>query len=526
MTKNIRIKFLLLFLLILMINSKTAYAEKINILNSNLIIYSEKVVSKESGVSVFENKVLLIFQDFTLECDYLFVDSKRGYIKAKGNIRAINNEIEILCSEVEIDTFLESVKIKKAEVSLSDNIKFTAKEIFALKKFINMDGFKFANDDFKIPIDYSILIDKIKVLPILNGQYFFTQVKDVNTGIFNFDNLSPIPVPFYSFYIKNPLIPKNYNYQRRIRGFYDIGSYFFRGGFDGYSGLWSNFTFSYLSSKNSNGFFTAQYGTFSNLDLSIYHDLTDNQDNLIQFSGLYYNYDRNLKRNLFSGTLNFTHDWKDEILNLRFSLNQKNNETLINRLPEIALNSLYRYEPVTQIQYKYGIEAARFFITEKDKKQDIGKLELNLNLNTKRYAVDFFKNKFYLQGLTEVNSLYYFNNGNQNAFSWQLEAESKIYDKFTYLLRYRQRNVFAKNPVSFENMANYSVFVLQLNYFFNDFINFSVSNEFSIIDKKFNDLFLLVNYESKYYDIDLLLEISPYQIQNSSIRSNFKINNF
>ncbi len=245
MTKNIRIKFLLLFLLILMINSKIAYAEKINILNSNLIIYSENVVSKESGVSVFENKVLLIFQDFTLECDYLFVDSKRGYIKAKGNIRAINNEIEILCSEIEIDTLLESVKIKKAEVSLSDNIKFTAKEIFALKKFINMDGFKFTNDDFKIPIDYSILIDKIKVLPILNGQYFFTQVKDVNTGIFNFDNLSPIPVPFYSFYIKNPLIPKNYNYQRRIRGFYDIGAYFFRGGFDGYSGLWSNFTFSY-----------------------------------------------------------------------------------------------------------------------------------------------------------------------------------------------------------------------------------------------------------------------------------------
>ena len=33
--------------------------------------------------------------------------------------------------------------------------------------------------------------------------------------------------------------------------------------------------------------------------------------------------------------------------------------------------------------------------------------ELNLNLNTKRYDVDFFKNKFYLQGLTEVNSLYY-----------------------------------------------------------------------------------------------------------------------
>lgn len=521
--KEAMISYCFLFFLF----SNQALAEKVSISEKNVTIYSNTSSINNNGVSSYDGNVLLIFDDFTIEADSLIFDINKGYVTIKGNIRLINNEIEVFAPEINIDLKLESVKITNPSVNVSNYIDFKAKEIFALKSFINIDGFRFDEKDEKIPFNYSLIIDKIKVLPIFNNKYFYTQIYDINGGIFNFDNLSPVNFPAYSFYLRNPSIPKVYTDQRRVRGFYDTGSYFVNGGLDGLSGPWISGTVAYMSNKNSNGFLTAQYSLYSGLDLNIYQDLTDNKDNLIQFSSQYYNYHPYLKKSLFSSNLSFIHDWKYEILSARFSVNQTAGTTVVNKLPELTLSSVYRIEPNTGIQYKYITEASRLFVEEKNKKtQDIGKLKLNLAVNTPKYNLNMFNNSFYFQGLSESDFLYYFDKGNQQAFAWQLEMESKIFEKFSYSLRYRQRNSFGKNPVIFENLANYNLIGLQFNYFINDFITLATFNEFNLKDNKLTDVFMLASYKTKHYDMDLLIDINPYNIQDSGVRSNFNIRNF
>ena len=525
--KNCKLNLFMLFLLALGINTKQALAEKVSISEKNVTIYSNTSSINNNGVSSYDGNVLLIFDDFTIEADSLIFDINKGYVTIKGNIRLINNEIEVLAPEINIDLKLESVKITNPSVNVNNYIDFKAKEIFALKSFINIDGFRFDEKDEKIPFNYSLIIDKIKVLPIFNNKYFYTQIYDVNGGIFNFDNLSPVNFPAYSFYLRNPSIPKVYTDQRRVRGFYDTGSYFVNGGLDGLSGPWISGTVAYMSNKNSNGFLTAQYSLYSGLDLNIYQDLTDNKDNLIQFSSQYYNYHPYLKKSLFSSNLSFIHDWKYEILSARFTVNQTAGTTVVNKLPELTLSSVYRIEPNTGIQYKYITEASRLFVEEKNKKtQDVGKLKLNLAVNTPKYNVNMFNNSFYFQGLSESDFLYYFDKGNQQAFAWQLEMESKIFERFSYSLRYRQRNSFGKNPVIFENLVNYNLIGLQFNYFINDFITLAAFDEFNLKDNKLTDVFMLASYKTKHYDMDLLIDINPYNIQDSGVRTNFNIRNF
>lgn len=522
--------YLLLFLVFFIFTetfSKEVLAEKLGILDKSITIYSKTSSINNNGVSSYEGNVLLIYDDFTIEADSLFFDVNKGYINIRGNIRLIANEVEIISPEINIDLKLESIKIINPQVSISNYIDFKAKEIFALKTFLTIDGFRFDEKDQRIPFNYSLVIDKIKILPIFNNKYFYTQIYDVNGGIFNLDNLAPISFPAYNFYLRNPNIPKVYADQRRVRGFYDTGSYFVNGGLDGLNGPWVSGTVAYMSNKNSNGFLTAQYSLYSGLDLSIYQDLTDNADNLIQFSSQYYNYNPYLKKSLFSSNLSFIHDWKYEILSARFAVNQTSGSTIINKLPELTLSSVYRVEPNTGIQYKYTTEASRLFVEEKNKKvQDIGKLKLNFALNSPKFNLNILNNSFNFQGLSETDLLYYFDSGNQQAFSWQLETESKILDRFSYSIRYRQRNSLGKNPVIFENLANYNLFGLQFNYFINDFITLGAFNEFNIKDLKFNDVFILTSYKTKHYDIDLLIDVNPYNILDSGVRSNFNIRNF
>ncbi|MBC7473968.1 MAG: hypothetical protein H7263_06720 [Candidatus Sericytochromatia bacterium] len=494
-------------------------------LKKEVIFYSDKMTTINKSTIILENKVLLIYKDFTLESDYLLFDMEKGQIKAKGNVRAINGDIQVLCDEIEVDTFLESVKIKSANVNLNKLYSFQAKDIFVIKGLFSINGFRFNDNDTKHPIRYSVLVDQLNIFPFYNNKYFYLQINDVNGSVFNWEKLSPLSFPSYSLFVRNPTIPKNYLYQRRIRGYFQAGSFFVNGSlFDSYRGPSASITTSYFNNDYSTGYFTAEYGLYSKLNLSLYHDLTDNNGNLAQLSASYEQYDRVLKKSNVSGDLTLLHDWKYDTLGLRVALNQTYGTELIQRLPEFYLSSIFRVEKYTGLSYRYNIDIARFLLTDnKNKTTNINRLKFNVDLNSPNF---YLKENIYLQLLTNTLFYYSFDNNLQSSFAGQIELNHELTNFLNYSVSYRQRFTKGKNLVDFENLTNNRFAGLQINYRLNDAIEFAGFTEFDLNTLKLSNVDFITNYNTDYYQTSFLLNIDLYNIFGVNLRANFKLKDY
>lgn len=520
---RVRTYFLtLIFCLLILINPCYSETEN-NLLKKEIIFYSDKLTGLDKDTIILENRVLLLYKSFTLEADYVYIDFKNGHIKAKGNVRAINNEVQVNCESIEVDIILESIKLTKANVDINNRVKFFADSLFLLKEYYSVSGFKF-NDNTIVPLNYSIDLKNISIFPFYGGDYFYLQLEKINADLFGWKNISPIDYPNYSFFIRNPTLPRDYVYQRRIRGFYQTGSFFLNAGSDLYRGPWLSGTVSYFGNRYSNGFLTLEYGALSQFQGSVYQDLTDNNGNLIQFSGVAKQYDRFLKRPHVSGDIVFLHDWQYDTLSIRTSLNQSLGETIINRLPEVSLNSIFRREINTGIRYRYNIDLTRYVVQEKDTQiQDVGRMRITTNINSPKL---FLNDKLYFQLLTDGIISHYFGKDTQLSGAGQITFNHDVLNNFSYSLRYRQRFVTGKSPLAFENI-NPSQFVgLQLNYRPFDFIELNAFNEYSIINHRFSDISLAATYTSKYYLISGLFSIDTENILNSGISANFRVRDF
>lgn len=521
--KRVRTYILTLIFFLSVLSNKSHCETQTEKLKKEVIFYSDKLNTLDKDTLILENRVLLIYQSFTLEADYLFLDFKNGHIKAKGNVRAINNEVQVNCEAIEVDIFLESVKLTNANVDINNRIKFFAKSLFLLKDYYSVNGFKF-NDKTIGPLDYSINLENISIFPFSNGNYFYLQLNDINADLFGWKNVSPIGYPNYSFFMRNPVLPKDYVYQRRIRGFYQTGSFFLNAGSDLYRGPWASGTFSYFGNRYSNGFLTLEYGALSQFQGSVYQDLTDNNGNLIQFSGVAKQYDRFLKRPHVSGDIVFLHDWQYETLGIRTSLNQNYGETIVNKLPEVSLGSIFRREVNTGIRFRYNTELTRYIIQEKDKQvQDIGRIRITTNINSPKL---FFNDRIYFQLLADGIISHYFTKDTQLSGAGQALFNHEVLNNFSYSLRYRQRFVTGKSAVSFENI-NASQFIgLQLNYRPFDFLELNAFNEYSLINRRFSDISLVATYTSKYYLMSALFSIDTENIMSSGVSANFRVRDF
>jgi hypothetical protein len=514
-----KIIFFLVFLLIVF----TPKAKAVNLqeLKKDIVFYSGKLSTLDNDVFELEDKVLFIYQDFTLESDYLLLDLKNGHLKAKGNIRAINGDNKILARELEFDFLLESVKIKEAQVNLNNLIKFEAKNIFLLKKYINIDGFKFRDEDKKLPFNYTLLVDQLNIFPFPGNNYFFLQVKDINGGLFKWDKLSPLNVPGFEFYLRNPNLPRNYLYQKRLRGFADPGDFFTRFGADLYNGPWASATISYFGTDYSSGFFTAEYGLFSGATFSVYQDLTDKKGNLIQFSSTGKVYDKFLQRPNLDGNLFLIHDWEYDTLSMHLGINQVYGLLNIHRIPAVTWSSVFRKEPVTGLQYRYDIDTTRFITTEvnnNNKAQDVGRLRLLGDVNSPKF---FLTPKIYLQALSEGIYSNYVSKSVQAGLAGQLKFNHSLLDNLDYTLMYRQRFVWGTSPLTFENLTNYQMVGMQANWMVNNYIELAGYTEFSIPQRQFSSIDLLINYTTDYYSISFLVDLLYLNIS-----TNFKFLDF
>lgn len=518
---GVKIFILTLFFLFIY---KPSYSAETDNLKKEIIFYSDKLTTIDKDTLVLEKRVLLIYQTFTLESDYLFLDFKNGHIRAKGNVRAINSEVQVSCDEINVDIVLESVKVTNALVNINNRVSFQAKSLFLLKNYYSVDGFKFSDNDNVHPLRYSADLENLNIFPFYNNNYFYMQLNGINADIFNWKNVSPISFPSYSFVIRNPTLPKDYIFQRRIRGFFQPGSFFLNAGSDLYRGLWASATMSYFSNSYSTGFLTAEYGLFSLLQTSVYQDLTDNSGNLIQFSGLFRQYDRYLKRPNASGDLTFLHDWQYDTLSIRTSLNQSYGETIINRLPEVSLGSIFRKEINTGIRFRYNIETTRFVVLEKDKgNQDIGRIRINGNINSPKL---FVNDKIYFQLMSDGIIAHYFGKETQASGAGQVLFNHDLFKNFSYGLRYRQRFVMGKSPLTFENLTPNQFAGLQFYYRPFDFLELNAFSEFDIPNRKLSDISLVATYTTQYYMTSLLFDINVYNIINSGISANFRVKDF
>jgi hypothetical protein len=519
-----RVRIIILTLLFLLALTKHSLSNEIKDFKKEIIFYSDKLTTIDKDTLILENRVLLIYQTFTLEADYLFLDFKNMKIKAKGNVRAINNEIQVNCESIEIDITLESVNLKNANIDINNRVNFFAKSLFLMKNYYSINGFKFTDENFIQSLKYSVNLENISIFPFSNGNYFYLQLNQINADLFNWENISPIPFPAYSFFIRNPILPRDYIFQRRIRGFFQTGSFFVNAGSDGYKGPWANITFSYFGNNNSNGFLTLEYGLFSQLQANVYQDLTDNNGNLIQFSGLFRQFDRYLKRVHASGDLTFLHDWQYDTLSIKTSLNQSVGETIINKLPEVSLSSIFRKEINTGIRYRYSLDMTRFITQEKDKPiQDIGRMRITTNINSPKL---FLNDKSYFQLMTDGIMSHYFSKDTQISGAGQVLFNHDILENFGYSLRFRQRFSIGKSPVSFENILPNQFIGFQLNYRPFDFLELNMFDEFSVPERKFNDISLVATYSTKYYLISLLCSLDPYNIISSGVSANFRVKDF
>ena len=519
----LRVRIFILTLIFLFIG-KVAYSAETEDLKKEVIFYSDNLTTIDKDTLILQNKVLLIYKSFTLEADYLFLDFKNGHIRAKGNVRTINNDIQIACEEINIDVVLESVKLYGAKVNVNNRISFQAGSLFLLKNFYSVEGFKITDEDNVHPLRYSADLGKLNIFPFSNNNYFYLQLDEINADIFNWKNVSPIAFPSYSFFVRNPIVPKDYIFQRRIRGFVQTGSFFLNAGSDLFRGPWANATVSYFSNDYSTGFLTAEYGLFSLLQTSVYQDLTDNNGNLIQFSGNFKQYDRFLKRSNIGGDLSFLHDWQYDTLGVRTSLNQSFGNLIINRLPEVSISSIFRKEINTGIRYRYNIETTRFIIIEKDKpSQDVGRIRVTANINSPKL---FVSDKIYFQLMSDGVIAHYFTKDTQLSGAGQVLFNHDIFKNFGYGLRYRQRLVQGANAVSFENLIANQFAGLQLYYRPFDFLELNAFNEFDIINKKFSDISLVATFTTQYYLTSVLFDINVYNILASGVSANFRVKDF
>ncbi|MFN8576847.1 MAG: hypothetical protein U0354_08305 [Candidatus Sericytochromatia bacterium] len=519
-----RVRIIILTLIFLLLIPKISYSSENKDFRKELIFYSDKLTTVDKDTVILENRVLLIYQTFTLESDYLFIDFKNKQIKAKGNVRAINNEVQVNCDSIEVDMLLESIKLNNAKVDINHRVDFFAKSLFLMKNYYTAEGFKFKDEELILPLKYSVNLEKLAIFPFSNGNFFYLQLNKINGDLFSWENISPIGFPAYSFFMRNPTIARDYIFQRRIRGFFQTGSFFLNAGTDSYRGPWGNITLSYFGNNYSNGFLTLEYGLLSQLQANVYQDLTDNNGNLIQFSGLVRQYDRYLKRPHVSGDLTFLHDWQYETLSIRTSLNQSLGDTIINRLPEVSISSIFRKEIHTGIRYRYNMELTRFIIQEKDKPlQDVGRMRVTANINSPKL---FVNDNIYFQLMTDGIISHYFSKETQVSGAGQILFNHDLLKNFSYSLRYRQRLVMGKSGVSFENVLPNQFVGLQLNYRPFEFLEFNVFDEFSIPERKLNDISLVATFSTKYYLTSLLFSIDPYNIRSSGISANFRVKDF
>ncbi len=520
----LRVRIIILTLIFLLIPKNSFSADTTKNLKKEIILYSDKLTTIDKDTLILENKVLLIYKSFTLESDYLFIDFKNGHIRAKGDVRTINNDIQVLCEEIDVDLVLESVKLSLAKVNLNNRVNFQAKSLFLLKNFYTIEGFKLIDNDTVHPLKYSVDIKNISIFPFSGNNYFYLQLSEINADIFNWNHVSPISFPAYSFFVRNPTIAKDYIFQRRIRGFFQQGTFFLNAGSDLFRGPWASATVSYFGNNYSTGFLTAEYGLFSQLQASIYHDLTDNNGNLIQFSSNFKQYDRYLKRLHVSGDLTFLHDWQYDTLSIRTTVNQSFGNLIINRLPEVSLGSIFRKEINTGIRYRYNIETTRFILTEKDKPdQDIGRIRLTTNVNSPKL---FVNDKIYFQLISDGIISHYFTKDTQLSFSGQAIFNHDLLRNFGYSLRYRQRIVAGKSAVNFENLASNQFAGLQLFYRPFDFLELNAFSEFDLPKRKVSDLSLVATYTTQFYLTSVLFNIDVYNILNSGVSANFRVKDF
>ncbi len=493
------------------IPAKNVEAARLQEIRNEIVFYSDKLESLDKDSFILKGKVLFIYQNFTLEADYLFLDFKNGFGRAKGNIRAINGDSQIYAEELEFDTIFETIKIKKAQVNLNNIIGFKAKQINLIKNLFQVNGFEFRETDKKNLIPFSILIEHINIFPFFNNKYFFLQLTDINGKILKSGEVLPTDIPAFSTFIRNPTLPKNYINQRRIRGFFEPGSFFARFGVDYYKGAWVSGTVAYFSSDYSNGFLTGEYGVFSGISLSAYQDLTDGKGNLVQFNGLFEQYNVFLKKTNLNASLNFIHDFKYDALNLRLGLNQpilsydanrKIKPLLVYRLPEISLSSIFRVEELTKIQYRYDFSATRFLVIESASiAQDIGRVRVLADLNSPRFKLT---DKINFQLLSETIFSNYLSKSYQLGVAGQIQMNHQLFKNFEYILRYRQRWITGTSPLAFETLTGNQFAGVQLNWWINDFIEVGGFGEFDIQSRRIPDVDLVVNYITDHYTITVL----------------------
>lgn len=494
---------LIIFFLLFLIQNSNAENNKLN-------IYSDKL-NLEQNISYFENNVVLIYEDFTLEADKIIFDKNNDYIYAKGNIRGIYNDIEVLCNEIEIDLKSKSLLIKDNEVKINNIIEFKSKEIFVNNDFIDIKQIKFEdNDDKLFFLKYKIILENLRVLPIYKGKFFFLQINGINFGTFNFDKILPVSIPQISTFVRNPNLPRNYINQRRIRGFFEIGSFFSRIGSDSIKGPWASITVPYFSNDYSNGFITTEYSLLSQLDIDIYHDFTDNKGTLLQFSGNYQQNNRFIKSSLFTTALNIIRDFDDLAINFGFNINQNIGNNIISRLPDISINSIYRKEKITNISYRYDLAMSHFIVNNKEQ---FSRIRGSVDLLSPR--INISNNKYFLL-LSQLFASNYILNSIQYGLNYQIQFTHEIFKNFEYTLRYRQRLVNGKSPLSFENTLANQFLGLILNWWIIDNIELAILFEYSIYENK-PYMYLFSKYNTDYYSFSIIASIFEPNI-NANVR--------
>jgi len=486
-----------------MIISPAKSASEIENFKKEITFYSNKLVTTKENVFILENKVLALYNNFTLEADYLFLNLEYGYGKSKGNVRFINDDVQIYADEIEFDVSSKYINFKKAHININNLISFDAENIFVTESLIKVEGFNYIDKD--LPIEYEIFLKNLNIVPFLNGKYFYLQTKDINFGIFDKKDILPVNIPAYEKFLRNPTLSVNYLEQRRMRNFYGVGEVYSRINVDGYKGLSANVTCGYFGNENSTGYFTADYGIFSNLNFSLYQDLTDNNGNFIQFNGAWQENNLYLKNSAFSGSLDFLHDWKYHTLKLNISSIDYQNQFRLNRLPEITLQSTFKEYANTGLQYRYDVKVSRFLVNQTAKDDiDIGRLRLSGDLNSPK--INLFDN-LYFELLSNVSYYNYFNNNNyQLGLNAQVQMTHKVFENFTYTPRYRQSFVFGESPLSFDKLTNDKYLGLFANYWFNNSFEISAFTEFSIEQKKFSNIDFLIRYITDRYVISFVAD--------------------
>lgn len=496
--------FLLLFFFLLFISSSNAI--EVNKIN----IYSDKL-NLEENISHFENNVVLIYEDFTLEADKIIFDKDNEYIYAQGNIRAIYNDIEILCDTIEVNIKSNSVIIKNSLVNINNIIKFKSNEIFINNNFVDIKKLEFSdNDDKLFFLKYKVILENLKVLPVYKGRFFFLQINDINFSAFDFDKILPISIPQISTFIRNPNLPRNYINQRRIRGFFEIGSFFSRVGSDALRGPWISTTIPYFSNDFSNGFITTEYGLLSQFDIELYQDFTDNKGSLIQFTGNYQQYNRLVKNSLLTSSFNIIRDFENSAVNLRFDLNQNISNNIVSRLPEVSINSIYKQEDFTKINYRYDILMTHFLVNNKD---HFSRIRTSLDLLSPK--INITDDKYFLL-LSQVFFSNYVLNSNQYGLNYQVQFTHELFKNFDYTLRYRQRLVDGKSPLVFENTLPNQLIGFLINWWITDYIELASLFEYSVYDNK-PYMYLFTKYNTDFYSFSLIASVFEPNI-NANVR--------